>query len=746
MRPFFLITVLLLLSIACSDRYPTEPLRVAFMADVHFHDVFADLGDAFEGLPTKVNVNGLPTIERGEIRGSAIRSMNAQLNSTRLFNENYFAFVAALEDVRARGIQLVVLPGDFSDDGQPAHLAGLAEIMDYYRDNHGIRFFISPGNHDPSRPFTRENGKSDYLGTEGREQPIFSTGHRRCTDKDGFRQTTAAGTESDNSTSPTSNIGTPVSHKVVCTDKVQELGYEGLLEHMGNHGPIPYKGLQYFETPFSSYDPLDYQFHRALEEAAFHHRQYEICREGSGGRYRQEHYTLCFEVMDMSYLAEPVDGLWLLSIDGNVHLPRADADPNRPDLAANFDASGNAGYNRVVSHKQHLIDWIEDVAFRADELGKTLIAFSHFPAVDFYNKAQDGIEALWGEGNFQLRRIPTDRTSKRLAATGLNLHVGGHMHMNDTELIRDPATGNTLINIQTPSLAAYVPAYKILNIYNRENRVEVKTAILEEVHGFDTLFPHYLEEWEYLNKIGYSEIWSREILDVSNYYEFTDWHMRELSRLRFLPQEWPEELRAMLTRMNGRDMLLASKLQSSLSFETFMNNAEDHKSDRAGRTGQFGSDAAQSDESLPIGGAKERPVGINPARFDAEFQQAWIKAEKKAKHFAGVMGLELDDFAGWDGLNLSVDFYRLRNADELALRDIKPERMAQYATIAAALDEARRGINRNATNPDRFDHLFQNRFHTVFEVMHRFVNGLPSDHFEVDLTSGTVKSKKRNKH
>ena len=40
------------------------------------------------------------------------------------------------------------------------------------------------------------------------------------------------------------------------------------------------------------------------------------------------------------------------------------------------------------------------------------------------------------------------------------------MHFNDTGVRKYP-DGSLLFNIQAPSMAAYVPAYKILNFSNR---------------------------------------------------------------------------------------------------------------------------------------------------------------------------------------------------------------------------------------------------------------------------------------
>lgn len=56
-----------------------------------------------------------------------------------------------------------------------------------------------------------------------------------------------------------------------------------------------------------------------------------------------------------------------------------------------------------------------------------------------------------------------------------------------------------LVNIQVPSLAAYLPAYKILTIKS-PTLMEVKTEVLNDVPHFDELFPLYENEYEALKK------------------------------------------------------------------------------------------------------------------------------------------------------------------------------------------------------------------------------------------------------
>ena len=172
------VTLATLLAACGSDGLPvteTNPgdgytgAAVAFMSDVHFENIYGDLKSAqFAGIPTKDGKN------------ATIRTMYAQLTSTRLFNENYFAFRAALDDAYARNVRLVGLPGDISDDAQPINIDGITDILKEYQAK-GMRFFIAPGNHDPNEPYDDdEAGKNDFLTKDGKEQKVYATGAAAC--------------------------------------------------------------------------------------------------------------------------------------------------------------------------------------------------------------------------------------------------------------------------------------------------------------------------------------------------------------------------------------------------------------------------------------------------------------------------------------------------------------------------------------------------------------------------------------
>jgi 3',5'-cyclic AMP phosphodiesterase CpdA len=661
---------------SCSKSEQHQSLEVAFLGDVHFHDVYAEFKDgAFEGLPVQ---------SQGEEHRAVIRTMQAQLTSTRLFNENYFAFIAALDTLAAREISFVAMPGDISDDGQPIHLRGFREILEEYEREHGMRFFLTPGNHEPVKPYNNEAGKWNFLGEGGMEQPIFSEGHPAC---------------SEASQSDDLNRSNEIRHKPICSDEVIEFGYEDLFSITGQFGYTPRPEDLFFETPFSSYPYSDYDHTDGIKASRLENRQYEVCREGSRELLPAGTGTSCFGIPDLSYLIEPVDGLWLLSLDLNVYVPVENADLEQPEDPGKFYGPGNAGYNAMISHKHHLLSWISEVHERADTLGKTVMAFSHYPAADFYDGAEPLIKKLWGEERFQLARMPDRETTEMLASHGLRIHVGAHMHMNDTHLFRNEETGDLLVNVQTPTLAGYVPGFKILSRSENSDKgqLTVETVILDEVPGFNALFPLYETEWKTRSKQGLEPLWNRDVLNSESYREYTNWHLQELSRLRFIPREWPRDIRSLLPQLTGLDLVTLSILPQIDSDQLIYEEGSQH------------SNALRKLRASP----------------------KWKTAMGEAERLLEEAQFSKAEFEKWDGSELSVDFYRLRNAGSLAFRDIETSRMEAYRLLRDLFNENRPSNRSNETS-------LHDRFRLLFETMIRFSEGDPDRDFVIDLTDEQV--------
>ena len=440
---------------------------MAIIADAHFSDIYGELGDHHH--------RGIPTHTPDGTKPALIRTMASQVRSTRLFNENYFALIATLDDIAQKGIKWVLVPGDFSDDGQPLHVKGISRLFESYEKRYGMRFLAALGNHDPVRPFSIEAGKSDFLGGDGHPLAIFSKHHHRCTGK--------------------------MASQTICSDELMNWGYKEILAEMGQFGFEPTESDLYFETPFNKSQP--YQYSKAKEFSKLSYRMFKQCQTAQQ----------CVDMPDTSYLVEPIKDIWVLSIDANVYLQRDPNDSRSKDDP--FVGSSNAGYNALMKTKPFVLKWIKDVVSRAEQQGKTLIAFSHFPMTDFNDEAEQELTQLFGKTKVGLKRQPTGETSRALADTGLKLHIAGHMHINDTGKAVGK-TGNTLFNVQVPTLAAYVPAYKLMTVHSA-NQFEFETITVSSIARYNELFPHYEKEWQQLNRTNPQTAWNHEMLDVKSY-------------------------------------------------------------------------------------------------------------------------------------------------------------------------------------------------------------------------------------
>ena len=584
-----------------------RPVEVAFLSDVHLTDIYGEFADS--------DFKGVVNPQTG--RNTILRTMQAQLHSTRLFNENYFAFLAALDDVVARGIRYVVLPGDFSDDGQRFNLRGLKNILRKYTTKYGTHFMLTTGNHDPVKPFLTDAGKTDFMGAGGKQQPIYS--------KKGLYKTT---TDSDLS--------------IVITQDIAQLGYEDILEELKDFGFYPTAQDVYWETPFTSYSYDGYTYQKATEKVAIASRSYTLPNTN-------------LQVPDLSYLVEKGDDIWFLAIDANVYIPKtSDTDSSSSQT---FEGAGT-GYKNVLTHKKHLLSWIASVTRRAKELNKQLIVFSHFPSVEFNDNSSALMGEFFGQDKMQLYRVPDKEVSQALAEAGVQLHFAGHMHINDTGRFDSDASGS-LFNIQVPSLAAYIPGYKIATI-SGNNTYEIETVTLDEVPDFDSLFPLYALEIEYLKQQGITDAWDPEILNAKSYKEFVEWHLQELVRLRFLTSDWSPQLKELLVKKSGLD-LLKSVFKTEKEYELF-------------------------------------------------------KADNKNK-------ITEKDLESWTGLDMIQDFYKLKNADKLAIQDIGEHRFNQYVLVCEQLEKS--------------DNLKLKLWASIFL---KITNGLPATHFIIDLNTKTLKN------
>ena len=267
-------------------------MRFAVIADPHFHDV--DFADAV----------GAPFL----------RTLADTAASTRVFNESAPAFRAVLDQIAAAGITMVIIVGDLTDDGQGYAVDGVVALLDDYSARFGMRFFMTPGNHDLFARIGRHQTKN-ILRADGRFDLVTSDPNAKLKDA-------------------VSRVVAPAMFAGSYDQVIPALGHLGFMRHPQD---------LHWESPFGAADALDT-------------RLYDV-RSADG--------TQTAQMVDASYLVEPAPGLWLLSLDANVYRPAGDR----------FVDCSEAGWNAALEHKPYLLGWTADVVARARKLGKQLIVF-----------------------------------------------------------------------------------------------------------------------------------------------------------------------------------------------------------------------------------------------------------------------------------------------------------------------------------------------------------------------------------
>ncbi len=549
----------------------------------------------------------------------AVRMLADTARSTRVFNESDRALRFTLDDIAARGIRHVVLLGDYSDDGQVATIMGVKRVLDDYSARVGMRFYATVGNHD-------------IFGEHGRHRS-----KRFLTESGGYRLVTSDAEASD-----------AHAHTTTVTPRMYCEGYPEGLRALPDIGFFRRTDDLHWETPFGEDDDIEA-------------RRYEV-RSADGTTIRH--------LVDASYLTEPFPGIWLLMIDANVFEPVSGVAVGASgDLA---DSTG-AGWNAMLHHKQFLFDWMRDVADRAKRLGKCLLAFSHYPAIDPLDGTFADELALMGRTSFS-DRIPVSDVATALMSAGINIHFSGHLHVNDTA--RERRDGGYLVNIGVPSLVAFPCAYKIIT--PEAGRLHIETVGIEEMALDPTLLTLYRAE------VSRSGLKTGGMLEAEDYGTFLYAHLGHLVGRRFLKREWPRDLASLFQKLSLGDVAL-------LALER---------------------------QSVPV-----REVISTVERLQAASQTRQHLLEQ-----TGRDGATLEAMMAVPMITFLADWYRLRMASELALDWIDADSLALYAVVAA--------LYRDGTWEE--EGAAQAQFALLFRIYGKFLSGLPSRNFSVDLSTGEI--------
>jgi 3',5'-cyclic AMP phosphodiesterase CpdA len=402
-----------------------------------------------------------------------LRSLNETLHSTRVFNESEPALRTALDEIEAKGITLVLILGDMTDDGQSPNWEAAAAILRDYETRAGMRFFLTPGNHD------------QWVNGDLPQMKEFSA-------EDG--SVFAVSSLPDYGNDP--------------TPAMQRLSYAQMFSHASGFGFAPHPDDLLWETPFGTNPALEARMGAITTDP------------------RTDFETI--PVPDLSYLVEPVAGLWILSIDASVYWP---------DPASNkggWRDGSSEGWAAVLHRKSWLLDWMSDVSARAKRLGKRLVTFSHYPVLDVLNGASGQVDAVG-----KRRVMPDEGTAARIAATGIGLHFSGHWHLNRSATRRATPEIPALVNVAAPSTVGYPAGWKEACLQG--NTAEITTHLLTNVTGRD------------LSNEAY-RIAGAELPEAEDYQSFLRWHLEQLVTLRYLPRDWEDGFAERLSASTVADL------------------------------------------------------------------------------------------------------------------------------------------------------------------------------------------------
>ena len=448
----------------------SKSFSIGMIADPHYYEPFADYG------ADRHVVSGR--------EGASVRTLQQTVKSTRLFNENSLTLPAMLEACAREGLKTIIIAGDLTDDGQIGCMAGAVAILERFAREQGMRFFLTPGNHD-------------VFGMHGRH-------HVKA-----FIQENGIGVQ-------TSSEGENAAPLQYCQ------GYPETIERLRAYGFFRQADHLLWESPFGPSDRLE-------------DRQYPIWSPDG---------KTCHHQIDASYLVEPEDGLWLLSLDANVFVPR-DGMPDQTDPAS-IEDSTNAGWNAVVRYRPYLLEWMKDVRRRATALGKHLVTFTHYPTIDPLKGTRHLELELFGPTQFY-KRTPTPETSTVIAATCIGSVYSGHMHVDDTTTV--VAEGQSLTNHALPCAGAFPPLWKVLTIGDAGTSLDERIV---EVERFDAFFDIYRLE------LAHADLATWGLFDSQSYTDLVDAQVRMMAFNRYLIDEWPADLATSL-----REKTLAQMLETA---------------------------------------------------------------------------------------------------------------------------------------------------------------------------------------
>lgn len=180
----------------------------------------------------------------------------------------------------------------------------------------------------------------------------------------------------------------------------------------------------------------------------------------------------------LSYVAEPVPGLWLIAIDSCLYAHNAD----------NIDpVTGKAAPITAGAISAATLSWIQTQLSTAKQRGKTVIGMLHHGLLEHFPGQKD-LFSEYVVGNWQT-------LSKTLSDSGLGVVFTGHFHAND--VVNKNFTSSVLYDIQTGSLVTAASPYRFVQFDLARQTMTISTSRVTSITSHPSDFVGFSQDFLY---------------------------------------------------------------------------------------------------------------------------------------------------------------------------------------------------------------------------------------------------------
>lgn len=189
--------------------------------------------------------------------------------------------------------------------------------------------------------------------------------------------------------------------------------------------------------------------------------------------YADMGYNQCLErdANSLSYVAEPLPGLWLIAVDDCRCVER--------DNDRSIDANGIP---------DETLQWILAKADQGRTLGKQIIMMMHHQLVEHF----DGQDNMVGDATV----IDAANLRSQFIEHGIKLVLTGHMHIGNITTQFNETRTDSLVEITTGSTITYPCQFRIIDVARDRGTFSVNTGTLEQIQDNPNFQEYALERFK----------------------------------------------------------------------------------------------------------------------------------------------------------------------------------------------------------------------------------------------------------